>query len=129
MPKQSRQLQKTSKRGPPSDASVIVESDTPPDVTLIREIARLKAELLAVSAGVENVHRVARALPMALVNFDALPDEAYVGVRIVAAVCGYSVSTVWRHSSAGLLPMPEKRGGTTRWRVGPLRRALASASR
>lgn len=56
-------------------------------------------------------------------NFDQLPDSAKIDVKAVAAVEGCSVATVWRRVSSGLLPAPEKIGGTTRWRVGAIRQS------
>ncbi|MDE1947401.1 MAG: transcriptional regulator [Burkholderiales bacterium] len=61
----------------------------------------------------------------ALQSFDTLPDSAKVPVQVVAAVEGVSVVTIWRRAAAGLLPQPEKIGGTTRWTVGDLRAARA----
>lgn len=63
---------------------------------------------------------------LALESFDSMPDSAVVRVQVVAALRGCSVATVWRHSANGLLPKPEKFGGITGWRVGALRRAMAS---
>lgn len=60
-------------------------------------------------------------LDPSLQHFDDLPDSAYVGVRVVAGLRGQSVPTVWRHVKSGLLPKPEKIGGSARWRVGDLR--------
>jgi len=61
-------------------------------------------------------------------DFDKLPDSAYVDVRAVADIHDISVPTAWRWSARGLLPKPEKLGpGTTRWNVGALRRHRAGA--
>lgn len=59
-----------------------------------------------------------------LQNFNILPDDAGVRVRVVAKVRGMSVPTVWRHTKKGLLPQPDKRGGVTTWNVGKLRAAF-----
>ena len=62
-------------------------------------------------------------------TFDRLPDSANVRVSIVAAVLGYSISSVWRHAKAGTLPAPRKIGPKlTAWNVGELRAFLASLS-
>jgi predicted DNA-binding transcriptional regulator AlpA len=61
----------------------------------------------------------------ALSSFDALPDSAKVRVRVVAALEGCCVATVWRRTRLGLLPRPEKIGNTTVWRVGDLRQMWA----
>ncbi len=60
-------------------------------------------------------------------QFDELPDSAKVPVQVVAAVEGISAVSVWRRSKSGLLPAPEKTGGTTRWLVGELRAARRGA--
>lgn len=61
-----------------------------------------------------------------LKNFDNLPDLAHVDVKVVAVLYGKSVNSVWRDSKSGLIPLPDRFGGSTRWQVGRLRRALAS---
>ena len=67
-----------------------------------------------------------RQVPAALRDFDSLPDSAIVRVGVVARVRGCSITTVWRHASAGLLPKPEKVSqGITGWRVGDLRRCFS----
>jgi predicted DNA-binding transcriptional regulator AlpA len=73
--------------------------------------------------------RQAAALPVAA-QFDSLPDDAYLGVRHVAALLNCSTSTVWRASTAGRIPAPLNiTDGVVRWRVGTLRRALRSRSK
>jgi hypothetical protein len=62
-------------------------------------------------------------LDPSLQHFDKLPDSAMVGPRVVAALRGQSVCTVWRHVKLGILPKPEMVGGSARWRVGLLRSA------
>ena len=68
----------------------------------------------------------------ALAHFADLPDEAFVGVHVLAALLSCSVATVWRRAQSGQLAQPIKLGEqTTRWRVGVVRahlRALALAS-
>ncbi len=58
---------------------------------------------------------------IAFANFDALPSDARVSVGTVAAVFDVSEPTVWRWTRKGLLPKPERRGGTTRWKVGEIK--------
>ena len=65
---------------------------------------------------------------LALSSFDSLPDSAHVRVPTVAALYGVSIVTVWRWAKNGSLPAPTKRGGTTAWRVGDLRRAMSPAT-
>jgi predicted DNA-binding transcriptional regulator AlpA len=64
------------------------------------------------------------SIPEALRNFDALPDAAGVRQPVVEALFACSSSTVWRRVASGLIPKPTKRGRTTVWNVGELRRAL-----
>lgn len=59
-------------------------------------------------------------------NFDELPNSAYVADRTIATHLGITRPTVWRWSGEGRLPKPVKLGpNITRWQVGPLRAALA----
>ncbi|WHZ12090.1 MAG: hypothetical protein OJF60_002531 [Burkholderiaceae bacterium] len=62
-------------------------------------------------------------------EFDRLPDSAFIGVRAVAQVFGISVPSAWRWSRDGALPKPVRlSAGSTRWRVGDLRKRLAELS-
>lgn len=66
-------------------------------------------------------------VPCALQNFAALPNEANVDVKVVAALLGLSISSIWRRARNGTLPAAVKVGpNATRWRVGDLRSHLAS---
>lgn len=66
-------------------------------------------------------------IPAPLAAFDALPDSAMVDVKTVAGILGRSPSSIWRDTRTGRLPRPFKTGpACTRWRVGDLRRHLAS---
>jgi predicted DNA-binding transcriptional regulator AlpA len=58
-------------------------------------------------------------------QFDSLPDDAYVRVRIVSALLGCSNSTTWRAEKAGRIP-PSRHitPGIAGWHVGTLRRKL-----
>lgn len=60
-----------------------------------------------------------------LENFDRLPDSARVALPVVCALFSISPATAWRRVKSGLLPPTVKEGGSTRWVVGELRRALA----
>ncbi len=61
-------------------------------------------------------------------DFDRLPPSALVDIRTVARIFGISVPTGWRWSREGRLPKPVKlTAGTTRWRVGDLRKVLEVA--
>lgn len=73
------------------------------------------------------------AAPLGRVNanafreFDKLPDSAGVRVPVVAALFSITPVTVWRWTKSGKLPAPTKRGGTTTWNVGALRRLMSMA--
>ena len=66
-------------------------------------------------------------IPPALAAFDSLPDAALIDVSTYAALLGCSQNTVWRRAAAGIIPKPLKTSSQqTRWRVGDVRKALAS---
>lgn len=63
-------------------------------------------------------------IPSALRNFDSLPDAALIPDKIVAAVMGCSVPSVWRMSKDGRIPPPVRPSERmTRWTVGGIRKA------
>ena len=62
-------------------------------------------------------------VPDALINFDRLPDSAYVGQVVVEGLKGRSGASVWRDVASGRLPKPVKIGRSTKWNVGELRRS------
>ena len=65
----------------------------------------------------------------ALAQFDTLPESAHVRLPVVAALHGIGPATVWRWVKSGRLPQPHKLGpNTTAWRVGELRRVMASVA-
>ena len=69
---------------------------------------------------------MAREIDLAA-DFSNKPDEALVDDKTVAAVCGTHRNTIWRWSRSGKLPAPLKvSDATTRWRVGDIRKHLAS---
>jgi predicted DNA-binding transcriptional regulator AlpA len=58
-------------------------------------------------------------------EFDRLPDDAHVGVRVVAKLKARSVATVWREVKAGRFDPPYKSSpNSATWRVGTVRQAL-----
>ncbi len=59
-------------------------------------------------------------------RFDELPDSARVALPVVMALFGIGRSTGWRWAKDGTLPKPQNFGGSARWRVGDLRRALGA---
>jgi predicted DNA-binding transcriptional regulator AlpA len=61
-------------------------------------------------------------------GFDQLPDEAVTSVKVIAAVMGSGVSTVWRYAALNPdFPRPIKLSARcTRFRVGEVRAYLKS---
>jgi len=59
-----------------------------------------------------------------LTRFSCLPDDALVDVRVLAAIQGCSVATVWRDVSRGRLPRPQRSGARSRWTAGVARASL-----
>ncbi|MBV8470699.1 MAG: transcriptional regulator [Burkholderiaceae bacterium] len=82
-------------------------------------------KLVSVSRGTSSD---AHSIPVALAQFDSLPDSKFVRIGVVQALEGdVSPATIWRRVQKGLLPAPWKIGpNTTAWRVGDLRRAQAA---
>jgi predicted DNA-binding transcriptional regulator AlpA len=70
---------------------------------------------------------IKRRLASALETFPLLPDEALIDIRVVCALRSRSRASIWRDVSRGYLAPPVKVGHSTRWRVGDVRAALASA--
>ncbi len=69
----------------------------------------------------------AHAVPTALTHFDALPDSAYVRKPVVTGLTGWSDATLYRRIAAGAFPAPDHPSpGTSAWKVGALRAALAA---
>ena len=64
-------------------------------------------------------------IPIALQNFDDLPDSAYVRLPVVQALFACSSASAWRGVKAGRIPVPKKLSpNITAWNVGELRAAL-----
>lgn len=82
---------------------------------------KIESSSLARKAAMANV------VPAMLFEFGKLPDDAYIGVRSVAALFDAGISTIWARSARGELPKPRKFGRSTRWRVGDIRSILARA--
>lgn len=73
-----------------------------------------------------NSQRTAADIPVALRNFDSLPDSANVRQPVVEALFACSAATVWRRVKNRTLPAPRKLSErVTAWQVGELRRALS----
>jgi len=61
-----------------------------------------------------------------LVNFDRLPDAAFVKQRIVERLFACSSATLWRRVKSGLIPPPNRLSiRSNGWNVGCLRTALS----
>lgn len=59
-----------------------------------------------------------------VIQFDTLPEAAFIDARTVCALLMCGNTSLWRHVHAGRLPAPKKFGRSSRWNVGELRRAL-----
>ncbi len=69
-------------------------------------------------------------IPTALTHFDALPDSAYVRRPVVLGVLGFSAATLHRRVASGEFPAPHHPSpGTSAWRVGEIRAALAELAK
>lgn len=65
--------------------------------------------------------RIKRALAL----FQDLPDDALVEVRLVSALIGRSIASIWRDVGQGRLARPLRVGvRSTRWRAGDVRAAM-----
>jgi predicted DNA-binding transcriptional regulator AlpA len=70
---------------------------------------------------------MAHEIPEALVNFDQLPESAFIRLPVIMALYGVSSASVWRGVKAGTIPKPCKpTERTTAWNVGLVRASLAS---
>lgn len=60
-----------------------------------------------------------------LADFQHLPDDAFVDIKVVRGLLSCGTSTVWAWVRSARIPEPRKFGRSTRWNVGALRRHLA----
>jgi len=66
-------------------------------------------------------------IPPTLVNFDSMPDSAFVRLPVIKALYGVSSATIWRGVKTGSIPKPSKLSERcTAWNVGLIRAALAA---
>lgn len=64
-------------------------------------------------------------IPIALAQFDSLPNSANVRPKVVQQLLGCSKATLWRMVGRGCLPRPRKISPrVTVWNVGELRVVL-----
>ena len=67
-----------------------------------------------------------RAIPDALVNFDKLPDSAYIRLPVMKGLYGVSTASIWRGVKSGLICKPVKISERcTAWSVRLVRADLA----
>ena len=74
------------------------------------------------------MHPVSRCLRTVeeVIDFDDLPDQAYIRVAAVARIFACSVPSIWRWAAHGTFPKPTKLSDRiSAWQVGELRRLLA----
>lgn len=70
---------------------------------------------------------VAKSIPDALVNFDDLPDSAFIRLPTLKMLYGISASSCWRGVKRGSIPQPVRLSDRcTCWNVGAIRAALAA---
>ena len=68
-----------------------------------------------------------KAIPEALINFDNLPDSAYIRLPVMMGLYGVSAASIWRGTKQGVIPKAIKlTERTTAWNVGQVRAALAA---
>jgi len=68
-----------------------------------------------------------RNIPPALVNFDSMPDSAFIRLPVMQFLYGVSSASIWRGVKNGTVPKPVKlTERTTAWNVGQVRAALAA---
>lgn len=66
-------------------------------------------------------------IPAALINFELMPDSAYIRLPVLKVLYGVSSATIWRGVKNGTIPKPTKlTERTTAWNVGQVRAALAA---
>ncbi|PRY03799.1 AlpA family transcriptional regulator [Paraburkholderia sp. BL25I1N1] len=69
----------------------------------------------------------AAGVDAAVLNFDLLPDSAYVSVGTLASLLGVSDVTIRRRIADGILPPPVGVLGLQRYNVGEIRSYLKSS--
>jgi prophage regulatory protein len=75
----------------------------------------------------QRVTEIARKIPASLIDFDSMPDSAFVRLPVVKSLYGVSGATIWRNCSKGLMPAPVKLSQRcTAWNVGLIRADLAA---
>lgn len=73
----------------------------------------------------ENPQKTQSSIPIALAQFNELPDCGYVRAPVVLALFGCSRATLWRWTKSSRIPSPIKLGlRISAWNVGQLRSCL-----
>jgi predicted DNA-binding transcriptional regulator AlpA len=71
--------------------------------------------------------KLTQNIPPALVNFDSMPDSAYIRLPVMIGLFGVSAASIWRGVKNGTIPKPSKlTERTTAWNVGLVRADLAA---
>lgn len=72
-------------------------------------------------------NELTQSIPPGLINFDSLPNSAYIRLPVLKALYGVSSATIWRGVKTGAIPKPSKLSERcTAWNVGQVRAALAA---
>ncbi len=67
------------------------------------------------------------SIPEAVVNFDKMPNSAFIRLPVMSMLYGVSTATIWRAVKRGEIPKPIKlTERTTAWNVGLVRSDLAA---
>lgn len=70
---------------------------------------------------------VQTGVPADVLNFDLLPDSAFVPIDTVAALLSVSVATIRRRIAEGTLPAAQDVLGMQRYQVGVVRNVILKA--
>lgn len=70
---------------------------------------------------------LSQSIPTALVNWESMPDSAFVRLPVMQGLYGVSAASIWRGVKRGSIPKPIKLSERcTCWNVGAIRAALAA---
>lgn len=68
-----------------------------------------------------------QSIPTALVNWESMPDSAFVRLPVMQGLYGVSAASIWRGVKRGSIPQPVRLSERcTCWNVGAVRAALAA---
>ena len=78
----------------------------------------------------QSKSELTQAIPKALVNFDQLPNSAYIRLPVIMSLYGVSAATIWRGVKNSTVPKPAKLSERcTAWNVGLVRADLAQKAK